>query len=1455
MVAITVATNVTIRTGAQGVMGPGGGNVSSPGSETAGNLAEFTGNNTIAETSLTTASVEAHLVDVANPHEVTAAQVGAEPAGSIATHAADADAHHDELHTLASHSDTATTGPNLDAHIASTANPHSVTAVQAGAEPAGSIATHAALPNAHHDEAHTLASHSDVTTTGAALDGHIADVTGNPHAVTAAQAGAEPAGSIATHAALPNAHHDEVHTIVSHDTTATGANLTTLTDGSDADSLHDHAIADAHIADVTTNPHAVTAAQAGAEPAGSIATHAALSDVHHAEAHTIVSHSDTTATGAELDELTDGSETTLHSHAAGGGDVVGPAGGVVDDEIALFNSTTGKLIKGSSGAVLGDYAELAGATYTGNVTLAGPDPMFELDKTDADADEGRWRWSINGAASLFLHAVTDGGGETPAISFSRNVGAVTSISAHAPLSVTGEVTASDPTSGTALVPRDFGDARYARLIGATFTGAVEIARTSPNIVYNETDAALDEKKWRVRSSSGSFKTITLTDAGAETDTAIEFTRTGTTVDLCTIGSALTVDGVLDMDFNAILNASAVTVKDATPLLVINESDAGTDEKLWVFRSIGGDISLSGYDDGFANPVNALTFARTGTTVDLCTIGSPLTVTGEVTASEPTASTSLATKGYVDGLVQGIEWQDSVISDVLATPPSHVEGARYLIPSGATGDWSGNVDDITQSVSSVWVFTTAVEGMTVAVDNIGMTRRFTSGAWVSLGSTIDHGNTIGLADDDHTQYYNQTRGDARYAQLTGATFTGTVKSPQLEAVATAPLIVARETDAPLDEKLWVFRSNSGNFRLTCFNDSFGGGVDAFNFARTGTTPDLLTINSDLDVNGDITLDGTVDGRDVDADGTVLDGLVPDVARNAKTGLTSANIDLMSINGGDNTKVDMAAGSGYIYDFTVDPENPIKVHLTWTAFIAIDVDNIATEEQTFFYVENTGTVEVPVASVFQNNEPLNSENRRTRLCIGEALHPDHATVFATAGFPILGFDTGGDVDDIFQSLGIKGIEGVKYTDNGNNLLLDRSSGTFFGRGINNVIGNPNYKAMSAAVGITLYIYGHMDGSGGFTAVINSAVDPTMWDDGTGTLATVSTNDFTIQQLWTGAPNELTLPSYGQKVYNTLNAAIDGISENNVVTNPALSPNSVLWGWLVIRQDVTDITLAISQGRAVFRENTGITSQPSGAGTDTNAVHVNGLNEIASITAETTPAVGDFFLLESAADSNSKRSVTQANLLAPTEKTANKNAVSGYAGLDGSSLLSGSQVPDGADGTAIHDNVNSEISALTDKAVPVGGDFLLIEDSAASNAKKRISISNLPASASVFGSEFAFVAASSELTNTDGVYEVSLRLPASSTITMPAGTYLVEHTHRWHAPDNVATRALFQINQDGSPVGGEEEEISGSTLTYHYATSRYFTTLTAGDYYWSVEFKSHTSIQDVDVTDRNLSIYRVS
>jgi hypothetical protein len=49
---------------------------------------------------------------------------------------------------------------------------------------------------------------------------------------------------------------------------------------------------------------------------------------------------------------------------------------------------------------------------------------------------------------------------------------------------------------------------------------------------------------------------------------------------------------------------------------------------------------------------------------------------------------------------------------------------------------------------------------------------------------------------------------------------------------------------------------------------------------------------------------------------------------------------------------------------------------------------------------------------------------------------------------------------------------------------------------------------------------------------------------------------------------------------------------------------------------------------------------------------------------------------------------------------------------------------DADAIHDNVAGEIAAITAKATPVSADFLVIEDSEASNAKKSITLGDLPA-----------------------------------------------------------------------------------------------------------------------------------
>lgn len=48
-----------------------------------------------------------------------------------------------------------------------------------------------------------------------------------------------------------------------------------------------------------------------------------------------------------------------------------------------------------------------------------------------------------------------------------------------------------------------------------------------------------------------------------------------------------------------------------------------------------------------------------------------------------------------------------------------------------------------------------------------------------GGVTDHGALTGLADDDHPQYHNDARGDARYLPIANPTFTGSMTGPQIK----------------------------------------------------------------------------------------------------------------------------------------------------------------------------------------------------------------------------------------------------------------------------------------------------------------------------------------------------------------------------------------------------------------------------------------------------------------------------------------------------------------------------------------------------------------------------------------------------------------------------------------------------------------------------------------------------
>lgn len=176
-----------------------------------------------------------------------------------------------------------------------------------------------------------------------------------------------------------------------------------------------------------------------------------------------------------------------------------------------------------------------------------------------------------------------------------------------------------------------------------------------------------------------------------------------------------------------------------------------------------------------------------------------------------------------------------------------------------------------------------------------------------------------------------------------------------------------------------------------------------------------------------------------------------------------------------------------------------------------------------------------------------------------------------------------------------------------------------------------------------------------------------------------------------------------------------------------------------------IAVSSSGKAFLQCDGtnvIDVTPAGGATDANAIHDNVASEISALTTVTV-ASGDYLLIEDVSDSNNKKKVLASDLLGSSDSDAIHDNVAGeVAALTTVTVASGDYIliedvsdsnnkkkilasdllGGGTDAAAIHDNTSSEISAITEKITLNPDDWLLIEDSEATNAKKSLKASTL-------------------------------------------------------------------------------------------------------------------------------------
>ncbi|KKL50074.1 hypothetical protein LCGC14_2309160 [marine sediment metagenome] len=210
-----------------------------------------------------------------------------------------------------------------------------------------------------------------------------------------------------------------------------------------------------------------------------------------------------------------------------------------------------------------------------------------------------------------------------------------------------------------------------------------------------------------------------------------------------------LNGLLDDDHTQYLNTTRhdVLARHGLGTVVPHDNLADLLEKAHAsLTGIGPDDHHAKYTD-----VEAQNTVKTNVEVgDLKTPTKDLPMgSQEITGlATPTADGAAATKGYVDGMVQGLDWQQSVLDELADPPGVPATGDRYLVIASATGAWVGREGDIAEWDGSAWDFTTPDTGFAVWIEDVNSQKVYNGSAWVLFGTTVDHGNLIGLGDDDH-----------------------------------------------------------------------------------------------------------------------------------------------------------------------------------------------------------------------------------------------------------------------------------------------------------------------------------------------------------------------------------------------------------------------------------------------------------------------------------------------------------------------------------------------------------------------------------------------------------------------------------------------------------------------------------------------------------------------------------
>lgn len=275
--------------------------------------------------------------------------------------------------------------------------------------------------------------------------------------------------------------------------------------------------------------------------------------------------------------------------------------------------------------------------------------------------------------------------------------------------------------------------------------------------------------------------------------------------------------------------------------------------------------------------------------------------------------------------------------------------------------------------------------------------------------------------------------------------------------------------------------------------------------------------------------------------------------------------ISINAGDNTKIDIEAGQAIIVDSYSTPDSPVFIKITWLKQIGISLINISSQLLTFIIVRDDGTGN---PEFIQASQAQNTSDSRDAVELGLAVHTDLATISSVSSFSNQIHDVDLKILDFGSAFGRINKNGNIYTANGANLQIDKTSGRMFGVNVNYGINkkDPNYinsDPENALTFITVY------GDGGTQVGQSNTIDTNNYNPlGEGGLVPIPLQLWSTQGIFFSPETGITTVHYGQFLYDSAKNAIDSWRRESYNIVPELT-GVALRGVIAFRSGATDLS----------------------------------------------------------------------------------------------------------------------------------------------------------------------------------------------------------------------------------------------------------------------------------------------